>query len=54
MADKAPKEVLQEEQTPNPHLNSRHPGAELTVNDLETPKQIIDVASSVVHLSQTK
>jgi len=46
MADKAEKEVVQQEQAPAPATEQQAPSAELTVNDLSNIKQIIDVASS--------
>ena len=54
MANKAETEVVQEAQAPQPAPEPQAQGAELTVNDLSNIKQIIDVASSMVHLSLTK
>ena len=46
MADKAEKEVVQQEPAQAPAPEQQAPSAELTVNDLGNIKQIIDVASS--------
>lgn len=46
MADKAEKEVVQQEPAQAPAPEQQAPSVELTVNDLGSIKQIIDVASS--------